>query len=68
MYLLVRMEDALERVPAELFELFGEAQFRFSFTLTQTRRMPRIDPGVLESRLREIGYYLQLPPGEESSP
>jgi uncharacterized protein len=64
-YLLVRVEDALTRVPAELFDLFGEATFSFQFVLDENRRMPRIDTADLRARLSEAGYWLQLPPAVE---
>lgn len=64
-YLLVQVEEALSRVPAALFEHFGEAIFSFQFTLGGDRRMPRIDASELDRKLRETGYYLQLPPPAE---
>ena len=64
-YLLVPMEEALSRVPEALFEHFGEAIFSFQFTLGSDRRMPRIDARDLNRKLREVGYYLQLPPPAE---
>ena len=60
-----QVEEALSRVPAALFEHFGEAIFSFQFTLGSDRRMPRVDAGELDRKLREIGYYLQLPPPAE---
>ena len=63
-YILVREEDALERVPEALLDQFGEAALSFSFTLTDERKMPRVDPVELRLRLIEDGFYLQLPPPE----
>ncbi len=63
-YILVREEDALERVPEALLSQFGEAALSFSFTLTDERKMPRVDPVELRLRLIEDGFYLQLPPPE----
>ncbi len=64
-YLLVPIEDALSKVPEALLEHFGEAIFSFQFTLGGGRRMPRIDARELDRKLREVGYYLQLPPPAE---
>lgn len=64
-YLLVPVEHALSKVPEALFEHFGEAIFSFQFTLGHDRRMPRVNAHELDRKLREVGYYLQLPPPVE---
>ena len=62
MYLYVRHEDALSRVPEALMEKFGEAELALSFMLTEDRRLAREDPEVVLKNLEENGYHLQLPP------
>jgi len=64
-YLLAQVEEALSKVPEALLAHFGEAVFSFQFTLVTDRRMPRIDAVELGRKLREVGYYLQLPPPAE---
>ncbi len=64
-YLLVVVEEALSKVPEALLAHFGEAIFSFQFTLGADRKMPRIDAGELDRKLREVGYHLQLPPPAE---
>ncbi len=64
-YLLVQAEEGLSRVPEELTIHFGEAELSFRFTLTEERRLARIDPVELRSRLVQTGYWLQIPPPQE---
>lgn len=65
-YLLVRVEDGLSRVPEELVRHFGEAESSFRFTLTDERRLARIDPRELRDRLVQTGFWLQMPPPSEA--
>lgn len=61
-YLLVAEADALERVPEALLEHFGEPSLSFTFTLSPESSLQRVDYDTLCQRLRDEGFYLQLPP------
>ncbi len=66
-YLYVEGEGGLERVPASLLELLGPLTKVMALELTPERRLAQADVGEVMTALRERGYYLQLPPGEERS-
>ncbi|MCB1691367.1 MAG: YcgL domain-containing protein [Pseudomonadales bacterium] len=62
MYLYVRQEDGLSRVPGELLQRFGEPVRALSFELSADRRLAREDPEKVLLNLEAHGYHLQLPP------
>lgn len=64
-YLYVEREDDFERVPASLLDLLGPLQKVMDLELSPDRRLAQADVGEVMDALRERGYYLQLPPGEE---
>jgi hypothetical protein len=62
MYLYVRKEDGLDRVPAELIEKFGPREKALTFELTPDRKLAREDARKVLANIDEHGYHLQLPP------
>ncbi len=62
MYLYVRAEDGMSRVPEALLVHFGEAVPALTFELTPQRKLAKEDPKLVISNLQEHGYHLQLPP------
>ncbi len=62
MYLYVDRREALERVPDELLERFGEPQEVLALVLKPDRALSRADTTAVLEAIAERGYYLQLPP------
>ncbi|MEX0942160.1 MAG: YcgL domain-containing protein [Pseudomonadales bacterium] len=62
MYLYVRQEDGLSRVPEELIDQFGSTEMALSFELRLDRKLARVDAGKVLANLEEHGYHLQMPP------
>lgn len=62
MYIFVRREDALNRVPEKLLNEFGEPQLVTSIELSPQRKLARALASEVLQKLEEQGFYLQLPP------
>lgn len=62
MYLYVRKQEGLDRVPEALLERFGEPEPTLVFKLEPERKLARASALEVMSALDETGYYLQLPP------
>ena len=62
MYLYVRQEEGLDRVPEELLERFGAPAIALSFELSPDRPLARENPAKVLENLEAHGYHLQLPP------
>lgn len=62
MYLYVKREEGLERVPEDLLRRFGRPQSAMVLALTPERRLARVSTERVLACLEEPGYYLQLPP------
>jgi uncharacterized protein YcgL (UPF0745 family) len=65
MYLYVKKEEALTRVPEELQKLFGRAEPAMVLLLTPERKLAHADIEKVAEALKTQGYYLQLPPREQ---
>lgn len=65
MYLYVRKEEHLTRVPEELLALFGTPRHAFDFLLTPEKRLAREQAAHVLEQLALQGYYLQMPLAEE---
>lgn len=65
MYLYVKKEEALTRVPEELMKLFGRAEPAMVLVLTPERKLAHADVTKVIESLNEKGYYLQLPPRDQ---
>jgi uncharacterized protein YcgL (UPF0745 family) len=61
-YLYLAEGLAFEELPAELRAAFGEPAFVMALKLDEGRRLARVDVRLVLERLREPGYFLQLPP------
>ncbi|MEM1142366.1 MAG: YcgL domain-containing protein [Pseudomonadota bacterium] len=62
MYLFVRREEGLQRVPEALLARFGTPELALSFVLDKDRALANADPEAVRERLLGEGYYLQMPP------
>ncbi len=62
MYLFVDREEDLSRVPEALLSRFGTPQLVTTLALNPERRLARADATAVLARIREQGYYLQMPP------
>jgi hypothetical protein len=62
-YLYLADRLAFEDLPVELRVAFGEPVFVMQLKLDVGRRLARVDVRLVLERLRELGYFLQLPPG-----
>lgn len=61
-YLFLAVRDDFSRVPEPLLALVGETVHVMDLELTPKRRLAQADAAEVMSRLREQGWYLQLPP------
>ncbi len=64
-YLFILQRDDFAKVPESLMQLFGTPEFSFEFTLTPERKLIQADTKEVERNLKENGFFLQLPPGDE---
>ena len=60
-YLYLSEGLAYDDLPAELRAAFGEPAFVMALRLDEERRLARVDVRTVLERLREPGYFLQLP-------
>ncbi len=64
MYLYVKREEGLERVPEDLLKRFGKPQSAMVLALTPERKLARTTAERVLACLEEPGYYLQMPPSQ----
>ncbi len=62
MYLYVRREEGLSRVPQALLQRFGRAEPALGLLLTANKRLARASAAEVLQAITEQGYYLQMPP------
>ncbi|WP_039749214.1 YcgL domain-containing protein [Solimonas variicoloris] len=62
MYLYLRADLSLDDVPEALRQRTGRLTEVMKLELTPERRLARADAATVIERLRETGYYLQMPP------
>lgn len=67
-YLFIEREDDFSRVPDGLKSLLGRLQPVVSLDLDEGRKLAGADVNEVMSKLREQGYYLQMPPGPGKEP
>jgi len=65
-YLYVPHPADFAKVPEPLLETFGTPKHVMTIALTKERRLARISVTELIQHLEQSGYYLQLPPPQES--
>jgi hypothetical protein len=62
MYLYVTQKDQFDKVPEALMNAFGKPQFALQVNLAKREKLAREDINRVKEKLREEGYYLQMPP------
>jgi uncharacterized protein len=65
MYLYVKKEEGLSRVPEDLMKLFGKSQAAMVLVLTPDRKLAHANVEKVIESLNEKGFYLQLPPKDQ---
>ena len=65
MYLYVRKDEGLSRVPEALLQRFGKPQQAMVLVLTPEKKLARAAVEKVIECLETQGYYLQLPPLNE---
>ncbi|MDH3690536.1 MAG: YcgL domain-containing protein [Gammaproteobacteria bacterium] len=65
-YLYVEREDDFTRVPEPLLAMLGPLEFVLALELTPKRKLARANTDEVLEQLSERGYYLQLPPQEQT--
>jgi uncharacterized protein len=68
MYLYVKKEEGLTRVPEALLSLFGKPQPAMVLLLTPEKKLARVSVEKVAENLDAQGYYLQMPPRNEQDP
>ncbi len=62
MYLYVKKDEGLSRVPEALLQRFGKPQSAMVLVLTPDKALARASADKVLESLESQGYYLQLPP------
>ena len=65
-YLYVEKKDDFSRVPEELMKGFGTPQLAMILPLDGSKKLANADFDKVKKALKDVGYYLQLPPPPES--
>ncbi len=65
MYLYVKKEEGLSRVPEDLLTLFGKPQQAMVLLLTPGKKLANASVEKVAESLEEKGFYLQMPPRAE---
>lgn len=68
MYLYVKKEEGLSRLPQDLLALFGKPQQAMVLLLTPEKKLAHADTQKVIQSLEEKGFYLQLPPRDQRDP
>lgn len=66
-YLYVDHAEDIAPVPAALKDSLGELSVVMELQLSPDRHLARADARQVLALIREQGYFLQMPPGEEQS-
>jgi uncharacterized protein YcgL (UPF0745 family) len=61
-YLYLALTSRYENLPRELQQTFGEPVFVMRLELTSGKRLALADAEKVRARLKDQGYFLQLPP------
>lgn len=65
-YLYVQKEGDFSQVPSGLLSLLGRLDLVMTLELMPDRTLARADPEQVREQLRTRGYYLQLPPSDNT--
>jgi uncharacterized protein len=68
MYLYVRRGADLTTLPEGLMNIFGLPGHALDLMLTAEKKLARADSATVMAHIREHGFYLQMPPGEQEQP
>lgn len=68
MYLYVRRGADLSTLPEGLMKVFGMPGHALDLLLTAEKKLARADSATVMAQIREQGFYLQMPPGEQEEP
>ena len=66
-YLYLLKINDFSPLPEALVQLFGEPEFAFVFELIEQRLLAQADSKIVLKALKEQGFYLQLPAGNEQT-
>lgn len=66
LYLYIDKQEGLERVPETLLEHFGKPEQAMTLLITPDKKLARADAQKVIASISDQGYYLQMPPVEES--
>ena len=66
-YLYVPEQDRFDDVPEGL-ELLGELKLVLSVELSEQRKLAQVEASEVMDRIRENGYFLQMPPPKNGVP
>ncbi len=67
MYLYVKKEEGLSRVPEQLQEKFGKPRHVMTMLLQPGKKLARVEAAKVIDQLQEKGFYLQLPPPKDTA-
>lgn len=67
-YLYVTQKDDFSNVPEALINSLGRLEFVFDLQLSPERKLAQADAVKVMNSLKELGYYLQLPPTPMAAP
>jgi uncharacterized protein YcgL (UPF0745 family) len=68
MYLYVKKEEGLTKVPEELLRVFGKPQQAMVLLLTPGKKLAHASVEKVAESLEAQGFYLQLPPRNDRDP
>ncbi|MFK8043188.1 YcgL domain-containing protein [Congregibacter sp.] len=68
MYLFVKREEGLARVPETLLAMFGSPESALVFALESSRKLALADAATVLAALESEGFYVQMPPGSSPEP
>ena len=68
MYLYVKKEEGLSKVPEELLKIFGKPQQAMVLLLTPGKKLAQASVEKVAESLETQGFYLQMPPRNERDP
>lgn len=66
LYLYIDKKDDFSKVPEELFKRLGRMDFVMELELSPERKLAREDAGSIIERIKEQGFFVQLPPQKET--
>ena len=62
MYLYLPVKDDFSKVPDALMRIFGRPEFALQVNLAKRDSLSRVDIEEVKLKLREEGFFLQMPP------